>query len=62
LAELEEAVKQDAKTQEKGRIGSKVGSWIGKMLTRAGSGGWKMATTVGGNLLTKAIAAYYDLD
>lgn len=61
LDELDRAIKDDAESGVKDHIGSNVASWIGKMLAKAGTGAWKVTTTVAGNMLTKAIASYYGL-
>ena len=41
--------------------GKKVSAWMGKMVSKSAEGGWKVATTVAGNLLTKALEAHYGM-
>lgn len=57
IKELETAVGRDGND----KIGEHTGSWIGKIIGKAGSGALKIGSSVAGNILTKAISAYLGL-
>ena len=40
-------------------LGENVGAWLGKMVSKAASGVWKIGVDVATNLLANAIWAYY---
>jgi hypothetical protein len=58
---LKEAVDSDLKTVAAEKLGPRVSSWIGGMMTKAASGAWKVTLETAGKLLPTAIAAYYGL-
>ncbi|MDR6675628.1 hypothetical protein [Xanthomonas sp. 1678] len=60
---LQVAIKEDATggdASEKS-LGPKVRAWIGSMVAKAGSAGWKVSISAAGGLLAKAIGAYYGI-
>lgn len=59
LGELEEAISEDSKSEVKGKLGKKVRGWLGKMISKAGSSTWNVATSVATHLLITALSAYY---
>lgn len=59
LQELDQAIHEDDQSEVKGRLGSKVRAWLGKMMSKAGSSAWNIATSVAANLLIKALSQYY---
>lgn len=59
LKELDQAIQEDAESGVKGNLGDKVKAWLGKMVSKAGSSTWNIATSVATNLLIKALSAYY---
>jgi hypothetical protein len=59
LEELDQAVREDRQSKVRGDLGEKVKGWLGRMISKAGSSSWKIATHVAANLLVKAISAYY---
>jgi hypothetical protein len=61
IAELHTAVEADEKVHDAARkeFGPRVKAWIGGMISKAGTAGWKVATSIAGGLLTQALAAYY---
>jgi hypothetical protein len=58
--DLRVAIKGDPKPTEK-KFGKKVSVWMGKMVQKSAEGAWKVTTTVGANLLTKALEMYYGM-
>jgi AbiTii len=58
--DLEVAIKGDPEPTEK-KFGKKVSTWMGKMVQKSAEGAWKVTTTVGANLLTKALEKYYGM-
>jgi hypothetical protein len=59
LEKLNQAIHEDAKAGVKGGLGSKVKVWLGKMISKAGSSAWNIATSVAASLLIKALSTYY---
>jgi hypothetical protein len=59
LSDLKEAIDYDATPNTKGKFGNRVSAWMGKMLTRAANGSWQISAAAAGNLLARAIGAYY---
>ena len=62
LKELDQAIHEDAQSGVKGDLGSKVKSWIGKMISKAGSSTWNVATSTAANILIKALSTYYGFE
>ncbi len=62
LEELDQAIQEDAQSGVKDNLGSKVKVWLGKMISKAGSSTWNVATSVAANLLIKALSKYYGFD
>ncbi len=56
---LEKAIEADGEPSAKGEYGEKVQGWVGKMIGKAASGGWAIAMGAAGELLGKALSAYY---
>jgi len=56
---LEQAIQADGNPTTKGEYGEKVQSWIGKMISKTASGAWIISTAIAGELITKALGAYY---
>lgn len=61
VKELRTALESDQAPKKGEGFGPKVSAWIGKMMSKAADGSWKIAVDVGGTVLAKAIAAYYGL-
>jgi len=61
IKELKEAIKKDPHKLKTKNFGKNVSKWIGKMLSKAASGIWKISTNVAAELITKALTRYYDL-
>ena len=59
IEDLKRKIEQDTQPQSKDMLGPKVSSWIGKMVGKAASGGWKIAMGTAGSLLAQAIWLYY---
>lgn len=62
LEELDQAIKEDAQSEVKSGLGSKVKAWIGKMISKSGSTAWNMVTSAAANILIKALSSYYGLE
>ena len=60
LEELKSAILAEPQA-ETGKLGPKVSSWIGKMITKAASGGWNIALPVASTMLQKGIESYYGI-
>jgi hypothetical protein len=58
VRELEAAIAEDGKP-EKEKIGKGVTAWIGRMVSKAVSGTWKMALGVAPEILKESIFRYY---
>ena len=61
VAELEKAIAADGAPPSGEPFGKRVSGWLGTMMSKAGSGAWKIGTAVAGELLTAALKAYYGL-
>ena len=61
IAELSEAIDADEPSRNPNDLGSRVKSWLGKMVSKAGTSSWNVATTVATQLLIKALSQYYDI-
>lgn len=59
LKELDQAIQEDTQSGVKGSLGSKVRVWMGKMISKAGSSAWNVATFAAANILIKALETYY---
>lgn len=59
LKELDQAIQEDAQSGVKGGLGSKVRVWMGKMISKAESSVWNVATSAAANILIKALETYY---
>jgi hypothetical protein len=59
--ELKEAVSKDPQPSNPSSFGKRVSAWMGKMVAKAASGGWKVATAVASEVLAKALSSYYGL-
>jgi len=62
LDELEGAIKADPAPSAGEAMGKRVSGWFGKMLSKAGTGAWKVGTSAAAELLTAALKAYYGLE
>lgn len=62
IAELKSAIKEDS-AQPAGNkgYGAKVRSWVGNMISKAGTPAWEVPAQIGAGLLTSAISKYYGL-
>jgi hypothetical protein len=60
LKDLEVAIKGDPPPTGK-NFGKRVSAWMGKMMQKSAEGAWKVTTTVGANLLTKALEMHYGI-
>jgi hypothetical protein len=61
INELKVAVKTDPLPKTTKNFGKKVSTWIGKMISKAASGLWKVSTTVAADIISKALVNYYGL-
>lgn len=61
IAELAEAINFDENSRNQNDLGGRVKSWLGKMVSKAGTSSWNVATTVATQLLIKALSQYYGL-
>ena len=61
IQELSEAIREDDKYQDRTGSGSRVQTWLGKMILKAADGSWKIGTSVAANLLTRALVQYYGI-
>ncbi len=61
ISSLEQALKTDPPQTSPDNLGREVTNWLGKMITRAAAGTWKIGVNVASSVLTKAILAYYGL-
>ena len=61
IAELAEAIDADETSRNQNDLGSRVKSWLGKMVSKAGTSSWNVTTTVATQLLIKALSQYYGL-
>lgn len=62
INELSVAIKEDDEHGQTQGFGKKVSTWVGNMLSKAGTTAWKIGTSSAGTLLTKALTKYYGLD
>jgi hypothetical protein len=62
LEELDQAIQDDAKAGVKGSLGSKVRAWMGKMISKAGSNSWNVATSAAAQLIITALSKYYGFE
>ncbi len=60
--ELEIAVKEDGHLDNSGKFGSKVSSWLGKMVSKAASGLISLSINTAANVLGQAISVYYGIN
>lgn len=61
LSQLETAVEQDGPVKE-GKLGQKVAGWVGRMIGKAMSGVWGVATSTATAVLPKLLQRYYNLE
>jgi len=61
ISELTEAIDADETSRNQNDLGSRVKSWLGKMVSKVGTSSWNVATTVATQLLIKALSQYYGL-
>ena len=61
ITELAEAIDADETSRNQNDLGSRVKSWLGKMVSKSGTSSWNVATTVATQLLIKALSQYYGL-
>jgi hypothetical protein len=61
LMVLKSALEKDDIPKDKTSLGKNVSGWLGKMISKAASGGWKISTSVAAEVLSKAICNYYGL-
>lgn len=59
-AELGRAVQSDPRPERQDAFGPRVSAWLGRAVKRAAGGGLKVGIAAAGDLLARAIAAYYD--
>lgn len=61
IDDIEDALADEPTISSDGSFGPKVQAWIGKMISKAASGAWNIATGAAGSLLAGAIRGYYGL-
>jgi hypothetical protein len=59
--ELIEIIDSEEPNKEKKTFGTKVNTWVGKMLNKALDGTWQVGIGVAGGLLAEAIGKYYGM-
>jgi hypothetical protein len=59
LEDLKAALQSDVRTPESGRWGPKVSDWIGRMVSKAASGAWRISVAAAPEVITKALSSYY---
>lgn len=59
MSELKTALEADPAPSAPEKFGLHVSSWIGKMVTKAVTGGWQITAGAAGKLLADAITKYY---
>jgi hypothetical protein len=62
VSELALAIKEDALPTGAMKPGKRVSGWIGKMVSKAASGTWDIATSAAADILSKAVSSYYGFD
>ena len=60
-SDLEQALGGDAKPTAEDRFGPRVSAWLGKMVSKAASGTWKVGSSIASEVLSKALLKYYGL-
>mgnify|MGYP001221516710 CR=1 FL=1 len=61
LFDLEKAIHDDAKENNKKTMGQHVHNWLNTMIEKTKSGSWNIATSVASTLLGKALSKYFGL-
>jgi hypothetical protein len=61
IQSLEIALRADPPPVSSKHFGPQVSNWIGKMITKAATGGWEIGVAVAGGILSGAISKYYGL-
>jgi len=59
IEELEESIHEDARQKPDAGVGDRTRAWLGKMVAKAGTAAWNVATSVAANLLTQALSKYF---
>lgn len=59
--ELARAVEEDGAPKD-GKLGKRVAGWMGKMISKAATGTWNIATTTATTVLPKLIGAHYGIN
>jgi hypothetical protein len=62
IKELKASIQKDPNPTDRNSLGKNVSGWIGKMISKAASGVWKVSTSVAADILTKAILKYYGME
>ena len=57
ILELDKAIQEDEKPEKETGFGQKVQAWLGKMINKAASGSWRIATSVAANLRNRRLNA-----
>lgn len=58
---LQSAIQHDDNPTEQNKLGKNVSDWLGKMVSKAASGLWKISTSVAAEVLSKGILKYYGM-
>ena len=61
LQDLRDAVSSEPEALPDGNYGSRVGAWLGNMLTKASTGAWEVGLEAASKILTEALNGYYGL-
>lgn len=61
LKELRSAIEKDPKPADQNSLGKNVSTWLGKMVSKAAAGVWRVSSTVATEVLSKAILKYYGI-
>ena len=59
LNDLEQAIDSDPTPTSSGSFGDNVGAWVGKMVSKAATGGWQIGVGAADGLLGNALRAFY---
>ena len=61
INDLKQAINSDPTPESTTNLGPKISNWIGKMLSKASQGIWKIGLPVATNILSQAIAQYFGI-
>jgi hypothetical protein len=62
IKDMQTAIEKDGKPNDSNSLGKNVSIWLGKMVSKAASGVWKVSSSVAADVLSKAILKYYGIE